>query len=160
MSIAPVPIGSGDLPEPASLVEVKPPALPWALLLLIELITAGCFGLYWSFVQAGFARRIDEKSTASLWYTWWLGTVACLVLFSVVSGSAAAGRSVAYGVLYLACLLCYQAGNFNIKKSLEIYYEAMGQANRRVSGRMLIFFGPVYLQYHLCKIREQRSSAQ
>jgi len=78
------------------------------------------FGIYWSFVQARFARQIDDESRASLWYAWWLGLLAGLTALEVISGSAVIGNSVASVLLDLACLLCYQIGNFSIKKSIEI----------------------------------------
>jgi hypothetical protein len=123
MSIAPVPLGFGNVPQPEPIVEIKPPALHWALVLLLDLVTVGCFDIYWCFVQARFARRIDDESRASLWYAWWLGTVAGVVLLAVVFGPAALRNSAVGGFLDLACIVCYQAGNFSIKKSLEVYYE-------------------------------------
>jgi hypothetical protein len=83
MSIAPLPFDSGGAAQPEPIVEAKPPSLHWTLLLLIDFVTVGCFGIYWSLVQAGFERQIDEESRATLWYALWLGRLAGLAALGV-----------------------------------------------------------------------------
>ena len=163
MSISPMPpsFGSDADDQMAMVIEPKPPALHWALLLLIDLATAGIFAILWSFVQANFARKIDSDSKATLWYQWWLLTAFGLAAMRVILGSATVGQNVGlfYGLMYLACFLFYQIGNFSIKNSLERYYGSMGQAQRRLSGRMMVFFGQIYLQYHFSRIAKRKRVA-
>jgi hypothetical protein len=156
MSISPMPpsLGPDGGGQVATVIEPKPPALHWALLLLIDLVTAGIFGIIWSFVQANFARKIDSDSKATLWYEWWLGTVGGLVTMRVVFGSVTLGKNIGlfYGLLSIASFLFYQMGNFSIKRSLELCYGSRGQIARGLSGRMMVLFGQVYLQYYFCRI--------
>lgn len=163
MSISPMPptFGSDGGGQVATLIEPKPPVLYWALLLLIDLVTAGIFGIIWSFVQANFARKIDSDSKATLCYEWWLGIVGVLATMRVIFGSAAVGQNVGlfYGLMSIAAFLFYQIGNFSIKRSLELYYGSTGQMERRLSGRMMVFFGQVYLQYHFSRIAKRTRAA-
>jgi hypothetical protein len=163
MSISPMPpsFGSDGDGHVATVIAPKPPALHWALLLLIDIVTAGVFGIIWSFVQANYAGKIDSDSKATLWYEWWLGTVGALTAMRVIFGSATVGQSVGlfYGLMYIACFLFYQIGNFSIKKSVELYYSSTDRMEQRLSGRMMVFFGQVYLQYHFSRIAKWKRAA-
>ena len=155
MSISPTPPPFGfDAADPApALIDLKPPTLHWALLLLLDLVTAGIFGIIWSFVQSDFARKIDSDSNATLWYTCWLVAVGGGVTAVLTGG----GREIGffYGLSWICAFVFYQMGNFSIKKSVELYYGLTGQTERRLSGRMMVFFGQVYLQYHFCRIAKR-----
>ena len=163
MSISPMsPLFDSDSSgQVATVIEPSPPALHWALLLLIDLVTVGIFGIAWSFVQANFARKIDCDSKAMLWYEWWLGMAVGVAAMKVIFGSATVGQNVGlfYGLMYIACFLFYQIGNFSIKRSLELHYGSTGQMERRLSGRMMVFFGQVYLQYHFSRIAKRKRAA-
>src|ERR1022692_1302394 len=163
MSISPMPpsFGSDAGGQVATVIEPKPPALHWALLLLIDLVTAGIFGIVWSFVQANFARKIDSDSKATLWYEWWLGIVGGLAAMRVIFGSATVGQNAGffYGLMWIASFLFYQMGNFSIKRSVELYYGSTGKMERRLSGQMMVFFGQVYLQYHFSRIAKRKRPA-
>jgi hypothetical protein len=163
MSISPVPpsFGSDGGDQAATVIEPKPPALHWALLLLINLVTASIFAIIWSFVQANFARKIDSDSKATLWYEWVLGIVGGLSAMRLIFGSATFGQKggLFYGLMFIASFLFYQMGNFSIKRSLELYYGSTGRMERRLSGRMMVFFGQVYLQYHFNRIAKRQRAA-
>jgi len=160
MSISPMPPSpSSDAGgQVAADIEPKPPALHWALLLLIDLVTSGIFGIIWSFVQANFARKIDSDSKATLWYEWWLGIAAGLVVMRGIFGSATGEQSAGlfYGLMLIASLLFYQMGNFSIKRSLDLYYGSKGQMERTLSAQMMVFFGQIYLQYHFSRIAKRK----
>src|SRR5579872_6823467 len=112
-------------PVPSSLetatveAEPKPPSLHWVLLLLADTVTFGLFAMIWAFVQARFARKIDAGSRAILWYLMWLCLLIVLVAMQMNLGSAPVGKyqGLFYGLLYIAFMFCYQAGNFSIKTS-------------------------------------------
>ena len=119
------------------------------------------FGIIWCFVQATFARKIDVDSRATLWYEWFLGLLAVQFAMLVIFGSVTVGGYVGlfYWLLYVACFLFYQMGNFSIRRSLELYYGSTGRMERRLSGQMLVFFGQVYLQYHISRVAKRKRSA-
>ena len=79
----------------------------------------------------------------------------------VIFGSATVGQNVGllYGLTSIASFLFYQVGNFSIKRSLELYYGSTGQMERGLSGRMMVFFGQVYLQYHFSRIAKRKRAA-
>ena len=64
-----------------------PRTLHWAVLLLLNILTVGIFANIWCFVQANFARKIDEGSRAMLWYALSIGAELCSLVVATVGGT-------------------------------------------------------------------------
>lgn len=131
-------------PTFSSTDEPAPPALHWALLLLIDIATIGIFGIVWCFVQAKFARKVTVGK-AVLWYSLWLVLVLVVSMLDLAFHDATVGKwlGLLYGLLSIASLLSYQAGNFSVKNAVERYYESTDESGRRLGGMKTIFFGQI-----------------
>ena len=160
--------GAGDQPQAGNL---RPPELHWAVAVLLHMFTLGLFGPVWLFGQSNWVKKIDPQSKATRNYaTSLLLAVIAPFAFAMVLGTfvtASAGDRTAGAVppaliVYvlfmsgLAVLAIYflVAVLFNIKKSLEHYYNSTEPIGLRLSGGMLLFFNIFYIQYHFTRIAE------
>lgn len=146
-----------------------PPDLHWLLVWLLGGITGGLFTLIWCFKQAGFVKKIDPASKATLYMTLalvgqfalLLGAVGIIVVSSGIigvsasSGSFPAGVSAIVGIVGLVVLLIgvfWLVAIFGMRSSLVRYYNTVEPMGLRLSGVMTFFFNIIYFQYHLSRI--------
>jgi len=142
-----------------------PPDLHWAAVLVISFFTFGIFGMYWSYREASFVKKIDTTSNA---VQQWLGIVACFVLMNIVvlvGIVLGALGLVGVGVLafftriaFLAMvgLIIYTA--FGMRTSLLRHYTTVEPIGLQLSPVMTFFFNFTYLQYHFSKIAAWKKS--
>src|SRR4051812_27925902 len=124
--------GYQSAPQPASGFPLIPPSLHWALVLLFSWLTGGLFQVIWSFVQAGFAKKIDPLNRSlSLLIFAILGGIGCIGMFivgAVASGSSSdvgAAQAGLFGLAFLveiAAIVCLYAANFKMRRSMVNYY--------------------------------------
>jgi hypothetical protein len=142
-------------------MQVMPPSLHWAVVLVLNMFTSGVFGIVWMFVQSSFVRRIHAASKATTYYIW---SLVCLLVscFVVGVGTAIAQDNAQTGglVILLAlagmiagCVLLL-IGVFDVKRSLETYYNSMEPIGLKLNGVMTFFFNVIYSQYHLGRIAD------
>jgi hypothetical protein len=138
-----------------------PPDLHWLLVWLLGGITGGLFTLIWCFKQAGFVKKIDPASKATLYMTLALvgqlalilGAVGIIVV-SASSGNFPAGIAI-MGIVGLVGLLIgvfWLIAIFGMRSSLVRYYNTVEPMGLRLSGVMTFFFNIIYFQYHLSRI--------
>jgi hypothetical protein len=134
-----------------------PPDFHWALVLLISFF-CGFFQLVWLFVEAGFVKKIDPESKSLAFLIGGLVTtvVAFIVFFTSINMNP--GRQeppvfmVPFFLIALAGAVLHLIGIFQMRSSLENYYNTVEPINLRLSGVMTFFFAVYYFQYHFTRI--------
>jgi RING finger family protein len=125
-----------------------PPHLPWPLLQVLSILTAGLFELIWGFVLARWVRDVEPQSRAIYYYSALL--VVQLLAMAVVVGGHVDGVTAASGPLFLiAVAVLSLLGRFSMRRSLEDYFDQTTAMGLSLSEAMTFFFGSVYFQYHL-----------
>lgn len=157
------PAAAWGAPTPGYMaMPVPPPSLHWALVLLFGVLTLGIFSYIWAFVQSNWVRKIDAQSRATTYYVLWL-------LFGVVGAFFRTAGSVRGGdegvalakfsvLLSLVGAVFLIVGAFNIRRSLEAYYNNVEPIHLWMSGVMTFFFNILYIQYHLTRIAKWRQT--
>lgn len=129
----------------------------WALVFLISLF-CGFFQLVWLFVEAGFVKQIDRESKA---IPLLIGGIAAQVVgFVAFFASAAQSRTeepspaalVPFFLFLIIGAVLHLIGVFQMRSSLENYYNTVEPINLRLSGVMTFFFAVYYFQYHFSRI--------
>lgn len=134
-----------------------PPGLHWAIVLLLAFVTCGLFSFIWIFIQANFVKQIRPASQAMMFYiigiaaTLGAGLVLPLMLRSM-------GMMSISWLLYMGGIVLIIMGHFNMKASLEDYYNTVEPINLRLNGVMVFFFNVLYFQYHFTRIREWKTT--
>jgi heme/copper-type cytochrome/quinol oxidase subunit 4 len=147
-----------------------PPALHWAFVLVLGMIT-GLFHYVWMFVQAGFIKKIDPQSKATLLYVLGLlamvgGVVVALVFaFAMSSGTENRDPNVPAIVTGLIMMLVVMvgsafilAGAFSIRSSMLQHYNTVEPIQLRLSPLMTFFFNTLYIQYHFTRIAKWKET--
>jgi hypothetical protein len=135
-----------------------PPDFHWALVFLISFF-CGFFQIAWLFVEAGFVKKIDRegKSLAFLIAGIVTSVVAFIVFFTAASVSANRQEPptvalASFLLMALAGAVLHLIGIFQMRSSIENYYNTMEPINLRLSGVMTFFFAVYYFQYHFTRI--------
>ena len=135
-----------------------PPDFHWALVLLVGFF-CGFFQLIWLFVEAGFVKKIDPESKAIPYLAGGIGVmIVGFVIFSASSANYNPERD-GFPIGFLPFLLLIIAGAvlhlmavFQMRSSIERYYNTVERINLRLSGVMTFFFAVYYFQYHFTRI--------
>ena len=126
----------------------RPPGLHWTLVLLLTVFTAGLFVDVWMIVQALWARKINPESSALALY---FAGIAASVMGALLNGHPQI-KGVG-GILLLAAIVLITVASFSVRDSLGQYITSVTGKPTYLSGVMTILFGPIYLQYHMNKVR-------
>jgi hypothetical protein len=148
--------GGGSVP--AERAGPMPPDLHWALILLIGFF-CGIFHLVWLFIEAGFVKKIDPESKGiALLIGAMVTQVVALIVFFAAAG-VSSGRDEPPALALTLFLLLFVGGVvlqimavFNMRSSLEDYYNTVEPISLRLSGVMTFFFAIYYFQYHFSRI--------
>ncbi|NYF80302.1 hypothetical protein [Granulicella arctica] len=117
---------------------------PWSLFNVVDA---------WSFIQAGWLRSVDKRSTALYWY---IG--ASLMAFLIwaftrggkLSSAVDAGVSIAFfGIVF--------AGVFVFRRDMQRYFNEKDNVGLHLSPWMTLFFSTLYFQYHFHDIAQFKS---
>jgi hypothetical protein len=135
-----------------------PPDFHWALVLLISFFCS-VFQIVWLFIEAGFVKKIDSESKGIAFLAGSLVTqiVAVIVLFTSIGMNADRQEpSFAFFVPFIFIMIAgtvlHFIGIFQMRSSLENYYNTVEPINLRLSGVMTFFFAVYYFQYHFSRI--------
>ena len=124
----------------------KPPALHWALLLLLHVATAGILGMVWMFRQAAWVRRIDPTSNALFMLAVAIPGSVIAVALPLAAGTDDASLGLASGLGQLVCGVAVVWSFFSMRASIE------GRFGVKLSGLLTFFFNVFYLQHHMRRI--------
>jgi hypothetical protein len=143
---------------PAVATGPVPPDFHWALVFLISFF-CGFFQIVWLFIEAGFVKKLDRegKSLAFLIGGMVTSIVAFIVFFTGVSASVnrqepPTSSLVAFLLIALAGAVLHLIGIFQMRSSIENYYNTIEPINLRLNGVMTFFFAVYYFQYHFTRI--------
>lgn len=135
-----------------------PPDFHWALVLLVSFF-CNIFQIVWLFIEAGFVRKIDSESKGVVFLAGSLVTeiVAVIVLFTSIGMSPdrqdpSPAVFVPFIFIALAGVVLHLIGIFQMRSSLQDYYNTVEPINLRLSGVMTFFFAVYYFQYHFSRI--------
>ncbi len=135
-----------------------PPDFHWALVLLVGFFCS-IFQIVWLFIEAGFVRKIDSESKGIAFLAGSLVTeiVAVIVLFTSIGMSPdrqdpPASVFVPFIFVALAGVALHFIAVFQMRSSLENYYNTVEPINLRLSGVMTFFFAVYYFQHHFSRI--------
>jgi drug/metabolite transporter (DMT)-like permease len=119
-------------------------------------ISCGLFLYIWMFFQAVAAKRLDPRSNAVILYI--IGVLLSFggTSFGIVTGYDHHGGSHAGSLSNIAGIVVIIVGHFNIRSSLESYFNQVERIGLRLSAVMTFFFGTIYLQYHFNRINRWR----
>jgi uncharacterized protein DUF4339 len=135
-----------------------PPDFHWALVLLVNFF-CNIFQIVWLFIEAGFVKKIDSESKGIAFLAGSLVTeiVAVIALFTSIGMSPdrqdpSPTVFVPFILIALAGVVLHFIGVFQMRSSLENYYNTVEPINLRLSGVMTFFFAVYYFQYHFSRI--------
>jgi hypothetical protein len=169
-------MGPGSASSPAGFGQAMPgaaapPALHWALVLLIAAFTSGLFITIWGFIEANWVKTIDPASRAvrDMAIGVFFPIIGIVVMLVMLVAGGVAGQldhpgivlagSLATGALIFSCLAIVGfvftlKAFFGMRDSMERYYNTVEPINLRMSAVMLFFFNVLYLQYHMSRIAD------
>lgn len=141
----------------------RPPSLHWGLVWLFSVLSLGIFAIIWPFIQAGWVRKIDRASNATLLMG--LAT-ACLVIgyvmyFAGIAALAHGGGGIAgFGALaLLAGWVLYLVAYFSMAGSMRDKL-ASRELPLEIGGVTLFFFTMYYLQAQLSWLARWKRTGQ
>jgi hypothetical protein len=134
-----------------------PPDFHWALVLLVGFF-CNLFQLIWLFVEAGFVKKIDRESKAVALLAASLVTV--MVGFAIFFSSIDVNRDqhgppaflLPFFLIVIAGVVLHLMAVFQMRSSIENYYNTVEPINLRLSGVMTFFFAVYYFQHHFSRI--------
>jgi len=159
--------GAGAVPPvyaPANLdAYPDPPNLSWGLVVLFTILTCGVFMIVWNIIVAAWIKRVQPNSQGLFFY---IGGVVLLLLNTGTSfGMLFAfhhthlyGHHPFAGLIGISAWVIRMVGLFMMKDSLEEHFNGAEPIGLRLSPGMTLFFGGLYLQYHLNRISEVKRS--
>ena len=115
----------------------EPPRLHWGIVLALQIVTLGIFGLVWFVVQAVWVRRMTGRNSGLIWAIINLCAFPLVVLLIMLFGSMQDGTRILFVVLNLATAL-------TLRSQMEAFPIGMS-----LSGGLTFLLGTMYLQYHL-----------
>jgi hypothetical protein len=134
-----------------------PPDFHWALVLLVNFF-CNFFQIVWLFVEAAFVKKIDRESkgVALLAGSFATVIVGFVVFFSSIGANREREVSPAFlfplFLIIMASVVLHLMGIFQMRSSIENYYNTVEPINLRLSGVMTFFFAVFYFQYHFTRI--------
>ncbi len=119
----------------------------------------GFFQIIWLFVEAGFVKKVDPESKAIPYLAGGIGAVVLgFIIFSASSANYNPERDgfpfgfIPFFLLCIASLVLHLMAVFQMRSSIERYYNTLEPINLRLSGVMTFFFAVYYFQYHFTRI--------
>jgi len=147
-------LNSSSAPDPGAVATAaKPPSLHWGIVLVLDVVTLGLFGLVWGFVEAAFARKTDPDSKALIYLAVSAVLYAGDFMLAFQGEPSARLVGLAGGISFLIAM-------YSIRDSIDLYYTQVHGIRQGLNGILVFFLGPIYLQYHLCKLAEMQRFAQ
>ena len=140
-----------------------PPSLHWGLLLLLDVLTLGIFGIVWIFIQANWVRKIDAQSNAILLLAL---AIACFVLGEPIylaslfkANGGFTGWASLGALLLFARWVLYLVAYFSMAGSMERRLKSQ-ELPLRIGRITLFFFTMYYLQAQLTWLARWKTNRQ
>lgn len=142
-----------------------PPDFHWALVFLISFFCS-FFQIVWLFVEASFVRKIDRESKCIAML---IGSIGCWIVGFIIlattgnfngQGDESPAGIIPFALLALAGVVLHYIGIFQMRNSIESYYNTVEPINLRLSGGMTFFFATFYFQYHFTRIANWKRTGQ
>jgi|GEM_PF-474664 len=151
-----------------------PPKLHWGLVLLLTIVTCGFFSAVWGLMQTWWVKQVDVGSTAFR---------RMLISIGMIYGYALAGNFLTpwmehdngsrpiveglmalFGLGMLICMLVsiviYYMSLFDTRSSIERYFRDVEPLDVQINPAFLALGGIFYLQYHLTRIAQWKTTGQ
>lgn len=138
-----------------------PPGLNWIVVIVLAMVTCGIFAFVYLFIQAGWVQKLDPQSKAKKFLMLLLalyGGVLVLIGISTAISIAAPDSfigpmiSMLSPLLNIGVLVLYILSVFNMRSSLEGYFNAEEPINLKLNPILVFFFAVYYFQYHFNRI--------
>ena len=121
----------------------KPPALHWALVLLLSICTCGLFGYVWMFLQGAWIKRLAPTNNAVVILAVAIPVQWLLYIVSMVSfEDGDSMRTLAFLVGFIGTQVAY----FSMREVMQNRFVL------QLGPIMTFFFNVLYLQYHMSRI--------
>lgn len=155
--------GVGTLKNGAPL----PPNLNWLIVVGGAIFTCGLFALVWLFIQAAWFKKLDPQSKGQKFLIYYLvGYVGVLALtfggmgISIAMPDSFLGPLVSSmgSLVSIGLLVLYVLAAFNMKASLEGYFNNVEPINLKLNPILVIFFAVFYFQYHFNRINTWKTT--
>jgi hypothetical protein len=157
MDAAPAPMAQAGAAQGGQPSVPLPPRLHWGLLLLFSVVTLGVVYVVWMFIQAVWVKKIDPRSNAIPLLIAYL--VLAVIGQVIADGSEkGSGGATAGGLLVLAGTIASIVAAFSMRRSMLDHYNQVEPIGLRLSGALTLFFGALYLQYHMTRIAAWKQS--
>ncbi len=160
---APTPLATPAYPQPTGAIYPDPPNLNWGLALLLGFFTCGLFIVFWNFVLATWAKRVQPASKALMYYI-----IATVLIFLNFGGSYGVliqlghhhhpHQSVLGSLVGIASWVVRLIARFTLRDDIERHYNGPEPLGIRLSGVMTFFFGGIYFQYKLNQINDMKQA--
>jgi hypothetical protein len=154
----PATVYGGAAAVPAVSTGPMPPDFHWALVFLISFF-CGIFQIVWIFIEAAFVKNIDRESKGMAFLIGGvvIQVLAFVLLFAGVIMAAERNEppsfmAFPFWLLIISGAVLHLIGIFQMRSSLENYYNTVEPINLRLSGVMTFFFAVYYFQYHFSRI--------
>ncbi|MCC6264332.1 MAG: DUF4339 domain-containing protein [Bryobacterales bacterium] len=155
--------GAGTLKNGAPL----PPNMNWVIVVVGAILTCGLFALIWLFIQAAWFKKLDPQSKGQKFLILYLvGYVGVLALtfggvgLSIAMPDSSLGTLVSSmgSLVSIGLLVLYILAVFNMKASLEGYFNNVEPINLKLNPILVIFFAVFYFQYHFNRINTWKTT--
>ena len=148
----PTPAAPQWAPPPVDMYPA-PPGLNWVIVMVLQIITCGLFGIVWLIVQSIWVRKVEPESKAIIFLC--VGFVLSFMSGAIQTSQDMKGFS---AILELAGIVVIYVGIFSMKSSIEEHYNVAEPIGLRLSGVMTFFFAVIYFQYHFNEIAKVKDS--
>ena len=150
--------------EPDRATLPTPPSLHWGLVWLFAVLTFGIFAVIWPFIQAGWVRKIDRQSNATLLIGLaiacaFIGYIFYFAGFASVEKGGSAGMVSLGGLLLLAYWVLFLTAYFSMAGSMRRNLAAYGLPVE-IGGVTLFFFNMYYLQGQLSWVARWKNTGR
>lgn len=144
-----------------------PPNMNWILTIVLAVVTCGIFAVVYLFIQAGWVQKLDPQSKGKKFLTLMLVAYAAVfvIAFAGIGVSAVMPDSfigpmisMVSPLANIALLVLYILGIFNMRTSLEGYFNAEEPINLKLNPILVFFFAVYYFQYHFNRINTWKTT--
>ncbi|HEY6414293.1 MAG TPA: DUF4339 domain-containing protein [Edaphobacter sp.] len=160
---ASVPPAAPIYTQPTGAIYPDPPNLNWGLMLLLGFATCGLFVVFWNFVIASWAKRVQPASKALVYYI--IGAVLIFINFGGSYGVFMAighhhhpHQSVFSSIVGIASWVVRLIARFTLRDDIEQHFNGPEPLGIRLSAVLTFFFGGIYFQYKLNEINNLKQT--
>lgn len=155
--------GTGTLKNGAPL----PSNMNWLIVVAGAVLTCGLFALVWLFIQASWFKKLDPQSKGMKFLILYLvGYAGVLALtfggigLSMAMPDSSLGPLVSglSSLVSIGLMVLYFLAVFNMKASLEGYFNNVEPINLKLNPILVIFFAVFYFQYHFNRINTWKTT--